>query len=97
MTAALALIDALSTDDLDDIPSLTGHYAQALAALVDAKLHDRELTQVSEPPQRTQLVDLMAALQQSVRDARADRGKDLDDKPPSRRTNTTSARRPRRR
>ena len=73
IAAALDLIDARSVDSLDDIPDLVDHYAQALAQLIDAKIHDRSL----EPPAaqaRGQLVDLMAALQQSVDDARASRG-----------------------
>jgi DNA end-binding protein Ku len=74
LTAALDLVDTLSVDELSDIPDLTDHYAQALAALVDAKVHDRQLAQPSEPPR--QLVDLIAALQQSVHAARASRGED---------------------
>ena len=74
LAAALDLVDTLSVDELGDIPDLTDHYAQALAALVDAKVHDRQIAQPSEPPR--QLVDLMAALQQSVHAARASRGED---------------------
>ncbi|MFG2800587.1 non-homologous end joining protein Ku [Streptomyces pseudovenezuelae] len=73
LAAALELVDTLSADELDDIPALTDRYARALAELVDAKVHDRELAHPSEPPQRGQLVDLMAALQQSVHAARARR------------------------
>lgn len=80
LAAALELVDALSADTLDDVPDLTDHYAQALAALVDAKVHGRELAPPSEP-QRPQLVDLMAALQQSVHAARASRGEDGDTPP----------------
>ncbi|MFI2040884.1 Ku protein [Streptomyces bottropensis] len=72
LAAALELVDTLSADELDDIPD---HYAQALAELVDAKAHDRELTP-SGSPQPPQLVDLMAALQQSVRAAHVSRGED---------------------
>jgi DNA end-binding protein Ku len=78
LAAALELVDTLSADELRDIPDLTDHYAQALAELVDAKAHDRELIQPSEPPRREQLVDLMAALQQSVHAARVSRGEDVD-------------------
>ncbi|WP_063807362.1 Ku protein [Streptomyces caeruleatus] len=78
LAAALELVDTLSADELSDIDDLTDHYAQALAELVEAKVHVRELTQPSAPPQREQLVDLMAALQQSVHAARARRGEHLD-------------------
>jgi DNA end-binding protein Ku len=67
--------------ELVDIADLIDHYAQALAELVDAKVHARVLAQPSAPPQREQLVDLVAALQQSVRAARARRGEDLDSEP----------------
>jgi hypothetical protein len=77
LAAALELVDILSADQMGDIPNLTDHYAQALAELVDAKVHDRELTRPAELPRRVQLVDLMATLQQSVRAARASRGEDL--------------------
>ncbi|MGW3424469.1 non-homologous end joining protein Ku [Streptomyces phaeochromogenes] len=73
LSAALALIEARSVGRLDEIPDLTDHYAQALDSLIDAKVHDRPLTPQPEP-QREALVDLMTALQQSVRDARAARG-----------------------
>lgn len=76
INAALDLIDARSADSLDDIPNLVDHYAQALDELIDAKTHDRALTQPSPPPQRAPLVDLMATLQQSVRDARTARGEE---------------------
>ncbi|MGW3200150.1 non-homologous end joining protein Ku [Streptomyces sp. NPDC001118] len=82
LAAALELADTLSVDELGDVPDLTDHYAQALAELVDAKVHDRQLTQPSGPPQRAQMVDLMAALQQSVRAARASRSEDADTVPP---------------
>ncbi|RMB80381.1 hypothetical protein [Streptomyces shenzhenensis] len=65
---AVALNVVRSVDSPAEIPDLTDHYVDALAALVDAKLHARE------PARRVQLVDLMGALQQSVRDARAARG-----------------------
>ncbi|MEU1409972.1 Ku protein [Streptomyces sp. NPDC005728] len=57
LAAALELVDALTADKLDDVPDLTDHYAQALAALVDTKMHDRELARPSEL-QRAEFVDL---------------------------------------
>lgn len=74
LAAALDLIEARSVDSLDDIPDLTDRYAQALAAVVDAKLHARDLARPAEPARGPHPVDLMDLLRQSVRDARADRG-----------------------
>lgn len=74
LAAALDLIEARSVDTLDEIPGLTDRYAQALADVVDAKLHARDLARLAEPARGPHPVDLMDMLRQSVRDARADRG-----------------------
>jgi DNA end-binding protein Ku len=74
LAAALDLVEVRSVETLAEIQDLTDHYAQALAALVDAKLHARDLTRPTEPVRCPQVVDLMDALRQSVRDARAERG-----------------------
>ncbi|MGW3038156.1 non-homologous end joining protein Ku [Streptomyces sp. NPDC001178] len=74
LAAALNLIEARSVDSLDEVEGLTDRYAQALAAVVDAKLHARDLARPAEPARGRHPVDLMDMLQQSVRDARADRG-----------------------
>ncbi|MCX4885985.1 Ku protein [Streptomyces sp. NBC_00847] len=81
LTAALDLIEARSVDSLDEVEGLTDRYAQALAAVVDAKLHARDLARPSEPVRGPHPVDLMDMLQQSVRDARADRDRDEDSPP----------------
>ncbi|MFJ8113397.1 Ku protein [Streptomyces sp. NPDC096132] len=81
LAAALELVEVLSTDELDRIPDLTDHYPQAVAELVDAKMHGHGLTQPTEPPEHVQPVDLMAALQWSIRTARASRGEDVDTGP----------------
>ncbi|WBO69541.1 hypothetical protein [Streptomyces camelliae] len=49
LAAALDLIEVRSVDALAEIPGLTDRYAQALAALVDAKLHTRQLAGPAEP------------------------------------------------
>lgn len=74
LAAALDLIGARSVDTLAEIPDLTDHYAQALAAMVDAKLHARDLARPAQSARGPHPVDLMDMLQQSVRDAHADRG-----------------------
>ncbi|WP_432138651.1 Ku protein [Streptomyces sp. bgisy154] len=74
LAAALALVAARSADSLDDIPGLVDHYGEALAALVDAKVHDRDLTEPRTGARPAQPVDLMGLLRASVDDARAGRG-----------------------
>lgn len=74
LSAAVGLVNALSVGSLDDIPDLVDHYAQALDNLLDAKVHGRGATVPSKHPRPGPLVDLMAALRQSVRDAQASRG-----------------------
>ncbi|WP_323139464.1 MULTISPECIES: hypothetical protein [unclassified Streptomyces] len=56
-------------------PEFADRYTEALQAVVEAKQEDRQLPQAPEPAARPeQLVDLMAALQESVGRARAARG-----------------------
>ncbi|MFG2457042.1 Ku protein [Streptomyces sp. NPDC048523] len=74
LAAALDLIEARSVDTLAEIADLTDHYAQALDAVVEAKLHARDLTRPAESTRGPHPVDLMDMLQQSVRDAHANRG-----------------------
>ncbi|WP_248844943.1 Ku protein [Streptomyces griseorubiginosus] len=73
LAAALDLIEARSVDTLAEIADLTDHYAQALAAVVDAKLHARDLDRPAESARGPHPVDLMDMLQRSVRDAHAER------------------------
>ncbi|MET9388676.1 hypothetical protein ABZY09_48985 [Streptomyces sp. NPDC002928] len=75
---ALALVEAMTLDSLEG-PQFTDHYTDALHAVIEAKQEDRQLPQVLEPTARPgQLVDLMAALQQSVDKARTARGETGD-------------------
>ncbi|MFJ6564698.1 Ku protein [Streptomyces sp. NPDC091412] len=96
---AVALIEAMTRDDLTG-PEFTDRYTEALHAVIEAKQEDRQLPQVPEPTARPgQLVDLMAALQQSVDKARAARGEtDVPEAPakpakkaPSRRASSRTA------
>ncbi|MGW2050830.1 non-homologous end joining protein Ku [Streptomyces sp. NPDC001858] len=71
---AVALIDAMTRDDLTG-PEFADGYTEALHAVIEAKQEDRQPPQAPEPTARPgQLVDLMAALQESVSEARAARG-----------------------
>ncbi|MFJ5157498.1 Ku protein [Streptomyces sp. NPDC088353] len=78
---AVALIEAMTRDDLTG-PEFADRYTEALHAVIEAKQEDRQLPQVPEPTARPgQLVDLMAALQQSVDKAQAARGETGDTVP----------------
>ncbi|WP_079657376.1 hypothetical protein [Streptomyces sp. 3214.6] len=71
---AVALIEAMTRDDLTG-PEFADHYTEALHTVIEAKQEDRQPPEVPAPASRPgQLVDLMAALQESVSKARAARG-----------------------
>ncbi|MEU0030725.1 Ku protein [Streptomyces sp. NPDC006335] len=74
---ALALMESMTREDLDG-PDFEDTYTDALAKVIEAKRDDRELPEAPEPEQPTQVLDLMAALNQSVEKARASRGEDAD-------------------
>ncbi|GAA3882269.1 non-homologous end joining protein Ku [Streptomyces sp. NPDC003631] len=65
-----ALMDTLGDVDLDD---LHDEYREALEELIAAKAEGKELPQVPEP-EGGKVLDLMAALEKSVRAARESRG-----------------------
>ncbi|MFD9398126.1 Ku protein [Streptomyces sp. NPDC060011] len=67
------LIDRLTRDDLEG-EEFTDRYTQAVEALIEAKREHREPPTVEEPKAPGKVVDLMAALQESVAKARASRG-----------------------
>jgi DNA end-binding protein Ku len=74
----------MSRDRVEE-PEFTDHYTQALREVIDAKQEHRQLPQAPQPTVRLgQLVDLMAALQQSVSKARAARGEPDVHEPPAR-------------
>ncbi|MCX4920050.1 Ku protein [Streptomyces sp. NBC_00687] len=69
------LIDRLTRDDLEG-EEFTDRYTQAVEALIEAKREHREPPTVEEPKAPGKVVDLMAALQESVAKAKASRGED---------------------
>ncbi|MFJ4894982.1 Ku protein [Streptomyces sp. NPDC088788] len=69
------LIDRLTRDDLEG-EEFTDRYTQAVEALLEAKREHREPPAVEEPKAPGKVVDLMAALQESVSKAKASRGED---------------------
>lgn len=73
---AMRLIDAQSTDGLEDL-GLVDDYTKALEQVIEAKREGRDLPEVPEPaagPSR--VVDLMAALEESVAKAKSSRGEE---------------------
>ncbi|MGV9588316.1 non-homologous end joining protein Ku [Streptomyces tendae] len=71
---ALALMDTMTRNDLD-APEFRDTYTEAVAELIEAKREHREPPAAPEPAADSgQLVDLMAALQQSVSKAKESRG-----------------------
>jgi DNA end-binding protein Ku len=73
--SALALMESMARDDLEG-PEFEDAYTDAMAKIIEAKREDRELPAIPEPEQPGELVDLMAALQESVSKAKAARGED---------------------
>lgn len=73
---AVLLMDRLSRDDLDG-PEFTDRYTEAVEQLIEAKREHKEPPRASEEPREAgQIVDLMAALKESVAKAQASRGED---------------------
>ncbi|MFI8075535.1 Ku protein [Streptomyces sp. NPDC086033] len=74
---ALTLIDRMSREDLEG-SEFTDTYTDALAKIIESKREDKPLPEVPEPDQPGKVLDLMAALNESVQQAKASRGEDAD-------------------
>ncbi|MFJ3235815.1 Ku protein [Streptomyces sp. NPDC086787] len=75
---ALLLIEGLARDQLEG-EEFADRYTQALEAMIEAKREHRTPPAVPEPSAEPgQVLDLMAALNESVAQARASRGEDAD-------------------
>lgn len=70
--SALALMDTMTTDSLEG-PDFTDRYTEAIAQIIEAKREAKPLPEAPEPEQPAQVLDLMAALQESVQKAKASR------------------------
>ncbi|MFI6360578.1 hypothetical protein ACIBJF_50590 [Streptomyces sp. NPDC050743] len=70
---ALALMDTLTVDRLEG-PDFQDRYTEAIAQIIEAKREERPLPEAPEPEQPAQVLDLMAALQESVSKVKAARG-----------------------
>ncbi|MEV6111229.1 Ku protein [Streptomyces sp. NPDC052109] len=72
---ALALMDAMTVDKLEG-EEFKDRYTEAIARIIEAKREERPLPEAPEPEEPAVVLDLMAALQESVSKARASRGED---------------------
>ncbi|WP_308433490.1 non-homologous end joining protein Ku [Streptomyces alanosinicus] len=73
---ALALIDTMTVDDLSEL-GVRDEYTEAIAQIIEAKREQKPLPEAPEPAAAPgQLVDLMAALNESVQRAKTARGED---------------------
>ena len=74
---ALALIDTMTREDLEG-PEFHDAYTDALAQIIEAKREDKPLPEAPAPETGGKVLDLMAALQESVSKAKASRGENAD-------------------
>jgi DNA end-binding protein Ku len=82
---AVALMEMMARDDLEG-PEFEDAYTDAIAKIIEAKREDRELPEVREPERPAEVLDLMAALQESVSKAKASRGEDTSAHEPPKKT-----------
>ncbi|MGY1579126.1 non-homologous end joining protein Ku [Streptomyces sp. MN13] len=75
--SALILMDTMTRDDLEG-DEFKDSYTEAIAKVIEAKREDREPPAAPEQEKPPQIVDLMAALQESVSKVRASRGEDAE-------------------
>ena len=75
ITGALALMDTMTVDSITDL-DVTDHYTEALHEVIEAKAEHRapKPAEGEAEPAAGQVVDLMAALEKSVAEARERRG-----------------------
>jgi DNA end-binding protein Ku len=74
---ALALMESMARDDIAG-PDFEDAYTEALAAIIKAKRENKPLPEMPEPERPARVLDLMAALNESVQRAKASRGEDAD-------------------
>ncbi|MGQ5638821.1 MULTISPECIES: non-homologous end joining protein Ku [unclassified Streptomyces] len=73
--SALALMDTMTVDKLEG-PDFQDRYTQAIARIIEAKREEKPLPAAPEPEQPAAVLDLMAALQESVSKVKASRGEE---------------------
>lgn len=74
---ALTLMDTMTREDLEG-EEFRDTYTEAVQEIIEAKREHRELPAAPEPAEPDRVVDLMAALQESVQKAKASRGEDAE-------------------
>ncbi|MER8058943.1 MULTISPECIES: hypothetical protein [unclassified Streptomyces] len=72
---ALAPVDTMTVDELEG-PEFHDRHTEAVAEVIEAKREEKPLPEAPEPEQHARVLDLMAALQESVTKAEASRGED---------------------
>ncbi|MFJ8034046.1 Ku protein [Streptomyces sp. NPDC096032] len=70
---ALALMDTMTADSLEG-PEFQDQYTEAVARIIEAKRGNKPLPEAPEPEEPAQVLDLMAALNASVQQAKRSRG-----------------------
>ncbi|TNC22399.1 non-homologous end joining protein Ku [Amycolatopsis alkalitolerans] len=91
LTMAGSLIDSL-TEPVFDPGKYTDQYREALEALIEAKVEGKETTKTPKKAAKSDVVDLMAALEASVSEAKKAR-KPAARKAPAKKTTSTRSRR----
>ncbi|MEU9271775.1 Ku protein [Streptomyces sp. NPDC048251] len=74
---ALALMESMSRDDLEG-DDFKDTYTEAMEKIIEAKREEKPLPEAPKPEQPGRVLDLMAALEESVSKAKASRGEDAD-------------------
>ncbi|MEU9313406.1 Ku protein [Streptomyces sp. NPDC048256] len=74
---ALALMESMSRDDLEG-DDFKDTYTEAMEKIIEAKREEKPLPEMPEQEKPGRVLDLMAALEESVSKAKASRGEDAD-------------------
>ncbi|MFF1443316.1 Ku protein [Streptomyces sp. NPDC058295] len=74
---ALALMESMSRDDLEG-DDFKDTYTEAMEKIIEAKREEKPLPEMPEPEMPGRVLDLMAALEESVSKAKASRGESAD-------------------
>ncbi|WP_331739699.1 Ku protein (plasmid) [Streptomyces sp. NBC_00015] len=77
INGALALMESMSRDDLEG-DDFKDTYTAAMEKIIEAKREEKPLPEMPEPEKPGRVLDLMAALEESVSKAKASRGENAD-------------------
>ncbi|WP_217236328.1 Ku protein [Streptomyces sp. AC555_RSS877] len=90
---ALALMESMSREDLQG-PDFEDTYTEAMAKIIEAKREEKPLPEAPEPEKPGKVLDLMAALTESVNKAKASRGEGADVREMPKKTSAKAAKKP---